>query len=79
MFANRLKAFANWPLAKLPVTNVSVIILALSLSLSVILFFQLESLSIGDNHKLTEHEERDWNVSSSDIHSTEPTKEACHY
>lgn len=37
---------------------------------------KLESLSIGDDHKLTEHEERDWNVSSSDIHSTEPTKEA---
>ena len=50
-----------------------------SLSLSVVLFFQLESLSIGDDHKLTEHEERDWNVSSSDIHTTEPTKEACRY
>ena len=50
----------------------------IALSLSGILFFQLESLSIGEDHKLTEHEERDWNASSSDIHS-EPTKEACHY
>jgi len=66
----------NDSFAKRPITNVSVIILALSPS--GVLFVQLESLSIGDDHKLTEHEERDWNVSSSVIHS-QPTKEARHF
>jgi len=33
------------------------------------LLFKVESFTLGDNYELTEHEEKDWNASSSTAHS----------
>ena len=40
----------------------------------IFVLMQVESFSIGPDHKLTEHEERDWRASSSAIHN-ESTRE----